>query len=161
MTDDSIQATLIPIWEQHRNRILGYGHALYGLLPDGDPPVSLHGRDLRTHDEGVGFHVQYTLIDDVYNGAVVSACFAVQIELVATSITSVKVDAVPLLEYRDGHYQDHRPAWHERSFGRHAQAVAALRLFVEGFCHRLLRPGPFRRTDRRQDRRIRRACPTP
>ncbi|MDQ3549284.1 MAG: hypothetical protein M3439_10765 [Chloroflexota bacterium] len=104
MMERSNPATLISIWQQHRDRILGYGHVLHGLLPACDPPVTLHGRDLRPGDEGVGYHFQYTLTGDVYNGTVVSACFAVQIELVEARIVSIEVDAVPLLEYRDGHY---------------------------------------------------------
>lgn len=105
MTDSSDHAKLIPIWEQHRNRILNYGHALHALLPDGDPPVTLHGRDLRPADEGVGFQFQFTLTDALYDGEAVSACFVVQVELVAARVVVVKVDAAPLLEYRDGHYE--------------------------------------------------------
>jgi hypothetical protein len=105
MTEHGSKESLISIWEQHRNRILTYGHVLHGLLPGGDPPVTLHGRDTRPGDEGVGAHFQYTLADDMYNGTVVSACFAVQVELVGSHPTRVKVDAVPLLEYRGGHYE--------------------------------------------------------
>jgi hypothetical protein len=106
MTDTNDRAKLIPVWEQHRNRILTYGHALHALLPEGDPPIMLHGRDLRPADEGIGFQFQFTLAGDLYNGEVRSACFAVQVELVErrTSI-GVKVDAAPLLEYGDGHYE--------------------------------------------------------
>jgi hypothetical protein len=97
---------LIPIWEQHRNSILKYGHALHAMLPVTEPPVTLHGRDLRPADEGVGFQFQYTLTGNYYNGEVASACFVIQIELIVrkTSV-GVKVDAAPLLEYRDGHYE--------------------------------------------------------
>jgi hypothetical protein len=123
MTDQNTPEALIPIWEQHRNRILSYGYALHGLLPNGTPPVTLHGRDMRADDEGVGFHFQYTLTDELYDGGVVSACFAVQIELVWTEPVSVRIDAVPLLEHGDGHYEmigrrytsipvdDHRRQW--------------------------------------------------
>ena len=105
MTEYGSRESLISIWHQHRNRILTYGHVLHGLLPDGDPPVTLHGRDTRPDDEGVGAHFQYTLADALYDATVVSACFAVQVELVGSHPTRVKVDAVPLLEYRDGHYE--------------------------------------------------------
>jgi hypothetical protein len=105
MTEHGGKESLIAIWEQHRNRILTYGHVLHGLLPDGDPPVTLHGRDTRPGDEGVGAHFQYTLVDDMYDESVVSACFAVQVEFLGLKPTRVKVDAVPLLEYRDGHYE--------------------------------------------------------
>lgn len=106
MTDSGSQATLNPIWEQHRNRILTDGHALHALLPEGDPPITLHGRDLRPADEGVGFPFQYTLTGGLYNGRIAAACFVVQIELVeGTTAISVKINAAPLLEYRDGHYE--------------------------------------------------------
>jgi hypothetical protein len=106
MTDSNDREKLIPIWEQHRNRILTYGHALHALLPESDPPVTLHGRDLRPADEGVGFQFQFTLAGDLYNGEVSSACFVVQIELVErTASIGVKVDAAPLLEYGDGHFE--------------------------------------------------------
>ena len=67
MTNDE-NLRLIPIWEQHRDRILSYGHALHVLLPEGDPPVTLQGRDLRPSDEGVGFQFQFTLSGNYYNG---------------------------------------------------------------------------------------------
>jgi hypothetical protein len=106
MTDDSRHEKLVPIWEQHRNRILSYGHALHALLPEGDPPITLHGRDLRPEDDGVGFQFQFTLTDDLYSGEVMSACFVVQIELIKreTSV-AIKVDAAPLLEFNDGHIE--------------------------------------------------------
>ncbi|HYI16912.1 MAG TPA: hypothetical protein VEX37_16050, partial [Thermomicrobiales bacterium] len=106
MANDHIHEKLIPIWEQHRNRILGYGHALHALLPEGEPPITVHGRDLRPADEGVGFQFQYTLTGDLYNGEVTTACFVVQIETVKreTSV-AVKVDAAPLLEFNDGHFE--------------------------------------------------------
>ncbi len=105
MTDSNPRAKLIPIWEQHRSRLLSYGQALHALLPEGGPPITLHGRDLRP-EEGVGFQFQCTLTDNLYGGDVTAACFAVQLELIVrkTSI-GVKVDAAPLLEYRDGHYE--------------------------------------------------------
>lgn len=107
MTERSSQQKLVPIWQQHRNRILSYGHALHALLPEGDPPVSIHGRELRPEDEGVGFQFQYVLNTSLYNGDVASACYVVHIQLVPperTSIT-VRVDAAPLLEYGDGHFE--------------------------------------------------------
>lgn len=113
MTDNRADEKLIPVWEQHRNRILRYGHALHALLPEGDPPITLHGRDLRPADEGVGFQFQCTLTGDLYNGDVRTSCFVVQIELVEVQIelvereasVAVKVDAAPLLEFNDGHFE--------------------------------------------------------
>ncbi len=107
MTERSSQQKLVPIWQQHRNRILSYGHALHALLPDGDPPVTIHGRELRPEDEGVGFQFQYVLTSPLYNGDVASACYVVHIQLVPPQRTSigVRVDAAPLLEYGDGHFE--------------------------------------------------------
>jgi hypothetical protein len=106
MTDNRANEKLVPLWEQHRNRILRYGHALHALLPEGEPAITLHGRDLRPADEGVGFQFQYTLTGDLYNGEVTTACFVVQIELVKreTSV-AVRVDAAPLLEFNDKHIE--------------------------------------------------------
>ena len=105
MAENCSKATLISIWEQHRNRIVRYGHALHALLPEGEPPITLHGRDLRPPDEGVGIQFQYMLADSLYDGEVVTACYVVQLALIAGTSIRAKVDVTPLLEYRDGHFE--------------------------------------------------------
>jgi hypothetical protein len=144
MTDHHTPEPLMAIWEQHRNRILSYGYALHGLLPDGMPPVTLHGRDMRAGDEGVGFHFQYTLIDNLYDGEIASACFAVQIELIQADPVSVRIDAVPLLEHGDGHYEmigrrntsipvdDHRRQWLLFAYSLRASATEFFSLVRSG-----------------------------
>ncbi len=102
MTDSSNQATLIPVWEHHRDRVLAYGHALHALLPDSDPPVMLHGRDLHPSDEGVGFQFQYVLQNDLYDRTVIAACYVVQLRLVRSRAIVADVNATQLLERRDG-----------------------------------------------------------
>jgi|GEM_PF-3006206 len=125
MTENTTPETLIPIWDQHRDRILSYGYALHALLPEGDPPVTLHGRDLRPLDEGVGFQFQYTLAGDLYGGDIVTACFVIQVTLIAGTSVRIKVDAAPLLEYRDGRFD----VFHRRSAVPRLHDARTTRLF--------------------------------
>jgi hypothetical protein len=97
--------TLIPIWNTHRNTVLALGHAAYERLPAGEPPITIHGRELQPDNEGVGFQFQFTMNGDLYGGRDRAAYYVVQAQL-AKRTTSIAwaVDAMPVIEHSDDGY---------------------------------------------------------
>jgi hypothetical protein len=97
--------TLIPIWNTHRNTVLAFGHAMHEGLPQGEPAITIHGRELQPENEGVGFQFQFTMNGNLYGGRSKSAYYVVQAQL-AKRTTSIAwaVDAMPVIEHRDGQY---------------------------------------------------------
>lgn len=101
----SSNASLSTIWMQQRNAVVLMGQALHDQLPEGDPPVTIHGRELDPETEGVGFQFQLTINDDLYQGKFQAAYFVVQIQLVKRKAgLGWQVDAMPVLEIGNANY---------------------------------------------------------
>lgn len=121
MSGRNFNITLIPLWEQQRDMLLRLGHALHGRIPAGEPPVTVHGRDLQAEREGVGFQFQYTLNGELYGGSRRAAYYVVQAQLIRRKTSAAwQVDAMPVLEEAEGRYDlfDKRPftvAFHDRA----------------------------------------------
>jgi len=108
MTPDTSHDPRIAIWNAWRQTALALGHQVHAQLQE-TSPVTVHGRDLRPDDEGVGFQFQYMLAGDLYNGDARAAFYVLQIQLKkrARSI-GWEVDAVPVIERADNSYQLHQ-----------------------------------------------------
>jgi hypothetical protein len=87
------------LWHANREPILGLAQQLHARLPEAEPPITIHGRDLNPDTEGVGAQFQLLMPGDFYDGGALAAYFVVQVELVKqrTSLAWL-VDAMPLLE---------------------------------------------------------------
>lgn len=97
---------LTGIWQQHRPFVLQLGHALWQDMPDGSPPVTIHGRDLRPDSEGVGFQLQLALRHDIYDGQVRAAYYVVQVQLTRGRVSlGWLIDAMPVFEIADDDYE--------------------------------------------------------
>ncbi len=108
MTSDTPFDPRISIWNTWRQTVLPLGHQLHERLCQ-TAPVTIHGRDLRHDDEGVGFQFQYMLAGDLLDADTNAAFYVLQLQLKkrAPSI-GWEVDAIPVLERRDGSYQLHQ-----------------------------------------------------
>lgn len=97
----------ISIWDTWRQTVLALGHQLHERLRE-TVPVTIHGRDLRHEDEGVGFQFQYMLTGDQAGADARAAFYVLQLQLKkrAPSI-GWEVDAIPVIERGDGSYQLH------------------------------------------------------
>lgn len=103
-SDTASHSPLFSLWNVHRATIHALGHALHGSLPPGDPPVTIHGRDLRP-DEGVGLQVQLMLTGELYGGDVESAYYVLQFQLTKrTTSVAWRIDAMPVLQRRGQQY---------------------------------------------------------
>jgi hypothetical protein len=91
-------ASLLSIWNTHRNSLLLMGQELHARLQPIDPSLTIHGRDLRPESEGVGFQFQLLLPGPLGDGAV-SAYYVVQVQL-RRQVTSLawQIDAMPVLD---------------------------------------------------------------
>lgn len=114
MTPDSPFDSRIPVWNTWRQPVLNLGHQLHQRLQE-VAPVSIHGRDLRHDDEGVGYQFQYMLAGDLDDPGLRAAFYVVQLQLKKRALSiGWEVDAIPVVERSDGSYQLHE---------RHAFAV--------------------------------------
>lgn len=105
MSGKGFHITLVPIWEAQRALTLALGYELHASLQGPEPPVTLHGRDLRPAEEGVGFQFQFTLNDALYGGSARSAYYVLQLQLQKRAVgVGWLVDAMPVLEYGDERY---------------------------------------------------------
>ena len=97
---------LIGIWQQHRPFILQLGHALWQAMPDEAPPVTVHGRDLRSETEGIGFQFQLAIHDALYDGRIRAAYYVIQLQLTRGRVSlGWLVDAMPALEIAANDYE--------------------------------------------------------
>lgn len=81
------------------------GQALHDQIPDGTPPVTIHGRELEPGTEGVGFQFQLTLNGDLYAGRFQAAYYVVQVQLIKRKAgLGWQVDAMPILEVEHADY---------------------------------------------------------
>jgi hypothetical protein len=94
------------IWQQHRAYILQLGQALWQAMPEGAPPVTVHGRDLLPEIEGVGFQFQLAIRGAFYSGHVLAAYYVVQVQLARRRVSlNWLVDAMPVFEIADNDYE--------------------------------------------------------
>jgi hypothetical protein len=92
-------------WQQQRAFILQLGQRLWEALPSGEPPITVHGRDLRPDSEGVGFQFQLTMQGPLCEGRVRAVYYVVQVQLVRRTVSlGWLVDAMPVLEIAQGDY---------------------------------------------------------
>lgn len=81
------------------------GQALHDQIPDGIPPVTIHGRELEPGTEGVGFQFQLTVNGDLYAGRFQAAYYVVQVQLIKRKAgLAWQVDAMPILEVEHADY---------------------------------------------------------
>lgn len=81
------------------------GQALHDQLPAGDPPITIHGRELDPASEGTGFQFQLTMHGDLYDGRFQAAYFVVQIQIIKRRAgLGWLVDAMPILEVEHSNY---------------------------------------------------------
>jgi hypothetical protein len=109
------------MWNVHRNTVLAIGHELFERLPSGEPPITVHGRDLRERDEGVGFQFQYLLSDLQPAATARSAYYVVQLQLLKrTTSLAWLIDSLPVLDcdgtvYRLYHKRSSTVPLHDRA----------------------------------------------
>jgi hypothetical protein len=81
------------------------GQALHELIPAGEPPVTIHGRELDPDSEGVGFQFQLTMNGNLYNGRFSAAYYVVQVQLTKRKAgLGWLIDAMPILEIEHANY---------------------------------------------------------
>lgn len=108
--EDIVNATsgsssLVTIWQQQRNAVALMGQALHDQLPSGEPPVTIHGRELEQGTEGLGFQFQLTIRGDLYGGRFQAAYYVVQVQLIKRKAgLGWLVDAMPVLEIESSSY---------------------------------------------------------
>ena len=108
--DDIVNTTsgsssLTTIWQQQRQAVMLMGQALHDQIPEGMPPVTIHGRELEPGTEGVGFQFQLTLNGDLYDGRFQAAYYVVQVQLIKRKAgLGWLVDAMPILEVEHADY---------------------------------------------------------
>ncbi len=94
----------ISIWNTWRQTVLMLGHRVHERLQP-SAPVTIHGRDLRAEDEGIGFQFQYMLTGDLDDGDTRAAFYVLQLQVKKRSRSiGWEVDAIPVIE-RGGDYQ--------------------------------------------------------
>lgn len=125
MTSDTPFDPRVGVWNTWRQTVLNLGHQLHESLTE-SAAVTIHGRELRPADEGVGFQFQYMLAGNLPGADVRAAFYVVQLQLKkrAPSI-GWEIDAIPVIERGDGSYQLHQ----RRSFSvplRQHQRLAAV-----------------------------------
>jgi hypothetical protein len=87
---------LLTVWNAQRPFVLELASALHAILPAADGTITIHGRDLRHGDEGVGLQVQYRYADPAGTR---DACFVLDIVLdrgraaLSWTINAVAVEA--------------------------------------------------------------------
>lgn len=90
---------LASVWDVNRAFVLALGHALHQILPAGDPPIVLTGRDLRRDTEGVGFQFQFLLEPLDESGAMRAAYYVTQLRLQPRRATVAwHVDSLPVID---------------------------------------------------------------
>ncbi len=105
MNTQSNPSSLDTLWQQQRNAILLLGRALQERIPAGEPAVTVHGRDLDSESEGVGFQFQFTVNGDLYGGRFQSGYFVIQVQLIKRKAgLGWQIDAMPILEIEHGNY---------------------------------------------------------
>lgn len=105
MNATSGQNALASIWNQQRQAVMFMGQALHDQLPAGEPPVTIHGRELEAEHEGTGFQFQLTINGDLYDGRFRAAYFVVQVQLIKRKAgLGWLIDAMPVLEIDHGNY---------------------------------------------------------
>jgi hypothetical protein len=98
-------SSLVTIWQQQRNAVARMGQALHDQLPDGEPPVTIHGRELEQGTEGLGFQFQLAVRGDLYEGRIQAAYYVVQVQLIKRKAgLGWLVDAMPILEVESASY---------------------------------------------------------
>jgi hypothetical protein len=98
-------SSLVTIWQQQRNAVALMGQALHDQLPAGEPPVTIHGRELEQGTEGIGFQFQLTIKGELYDGQFQAAYYVVQIQLIKRRAgLGWLVDAMPVLEVESSNY---------------------------------------------------------
>jgi hypothetical protein len=121
MSGSGASSALASMWNVHRNAILALGQELRERLPAGEPPITLHGRDLRERDEGVGFQFQYLLSGLQPTAAARSAYYVVQLQLLKrTTSLAWLIDSLPVLDcdgtvYRLYHKRSSTVPLHDRA----------------------------------------------
>lgn len=117
MSTPTGSSSLDTIWQQQRQSVMYMGQALHDQLPAGDPPVSIHGRELDSGSEGTGFQFQLTINGDLYDGRFRAAYFVVQVQLIKRRAgIGWMVDAMPILEVEHGNYDLYGKRMSEFSF---------------------------------------------
>lgn len=85
--------------------MLQLGQELWEALPSGEPPVAIHGRDLRPDSEGLGFQFQLSLRGALCGGRLRAAYYVIQVQLVRRAVSlGWLIDAMPVLEIDEGDY---------------------------------------------------------
>lgn len=105
LSAQSGHSSITTLWRQQRHGILVLGQTLHEILPSGEPPVTIHGRDLDPESEGVGFQFQLTINGNLYDGRFSAAYYVVQIQLIKRKAgLGWQVDAMPILEVEHTNY---------------------------------------------------------
>jgi hypothetical protein len=105
MSTPTGSSSIQTIWQQQRQAVMYMGQALHDQLPEGDPPVSIHGRELDQASEGTGFQFQLTINGYLYDGRFRAAYFVVQVQIIKRKAgLGWLVDAMPILEIEHGNY---------------------------------------------------------
>lgn len=105
MSTPTGSSSLDTIWQQQRQAVMYMGQALHDQLAAGEPPVSIHGRELDTNSEGTGFQFQMTITGSLFDGRFRAAYFVVQLQLIKRRAgLGWLVDAMPILEVEHGNY---------------------------------------------------------
>lgn len=93
------------------------GQTLHRSIPTGEPPVTIHGRELEPQTEGIGFQFQLTMNGDLYGGRFQSAYFVVQAQIVKRKAgLGWQVDAMPILEIEHTNYDLYRKRTRELAY---------------------------------------------
>jgi hypothetical protein len=105
MNSGAGQSSLTTIWQQQRQAVMYMGQALHDQLPAGEPPVTIHGRELDPGSEGTGFQFQLTMNGALYEGKFQAAYYVVQVQLFRRKAgLGWLLDAMPILELEHGNY---------------------------------------------------------
>jgi len=94
----------ISVWNTYRNLVLALGHEIHERLNEATT-VSIHGRDLRPEDEGVGFQFQYMLTGEQTDQEIHAAFYVLQMQLKKRKASiGWTIDAIPVTEKTAGEY---------------------------------------------------------
>lgn len=116
----------IPVWNTYRNLVLALGHDVHQRLSE-STALSIHGRDLRPEDEGVGFQFQYMLTHEQTDQPIHAAFYVLQMQLKKRK-TSIgwAIDAIPVLEKTAGEYALEQRRTFEISLHQHERLRSVL-----------------------------------
>lgn len=116
------------IWQQQRYSIMVLGQTLHESIPAGEPPVTIHGRELDPESEGVGFQFQLTINGDLYGGLFRAGYYVVQVQLIKRKAgLGWQIDAMPILEVEHANYDLYPKRLRELTF-RERQALSTYML---------------------------------